>query len=147
MAVSSPILANPSLGTVGSPGPLERPCDHGSFEDGPAINVSRVLSVKRDTETGEKMIRLRDEGGRIITLRLPSRQFGTLAKRVTAERLRLRDRGRKNRDSDGDRELIATELQATGGNVLRTSRRLGVPRSTLRYWIEIYGLDELVPFD
>ncbi len=114
---------------------------------GRQINVSRVLSLKRDTEPGDKMIRLQDDQGRTVTLRLPSRQFGTLAKRVTAERLRLRGRGRKTRERDSDRELIAAELQATGGNVLRASRRLGVPRSTLRYWIEIYGLEGLVPRD
>ncbi len=114
---------------------------------GRQINVSRVLSVKRDTETGDKMIRLRDDQGRTVTLRLGPRQFGTLVKRVTAERLRLQPGSRVAQERDGDRELIAAELQATGGNVLRASRRLGVPRSTLRYWIEMYGLEGLVPFD
>ncbi len=107
---------------------------------GRQINVPRVLSVKRDTETDDRMIPLQDDQGRTVTLRLPSRQFGTLAKRVTAERLRLRGRSDKAQERDSDRELIATELRATGGNVLRASRRLGVPRSTLGYWIQIFGL-------
>lgn len=39
-----------------------------------------------------------------------------------------------------DREKIAAALLAEGGNVSRAARRLGVPRSTLRYWIDQYGL-------
>jgi len=37
-------------------------------------------------------------------------------------------------------ELIASELRATGGNVARAARRLGLPRSTLRHWIRRYGI-------
>jgi len=36
--------------------------------------------------------------------------------------------------------LIASELQATGGNVARTARRLGLPRSTLRHWIRRHDI-------
>jgi DNA-binding NtrC family response regulator len=39
-----------------------------------------------------------------------------------------------------DRERVAEALLAEGGNVSRAARRLGVPRSTLRYWIHRYGL-------
>jgi two-component system response regulator AtoC len=37
-------------------------------------------------------------------------------------------------------ERIASELRATGGNVARAARRLGLPRSTLRHWIRRYGI-------
>jgi DNA-binding NtrC family response regulator len=37
-------------------------------------------------------------------------------------------------------ERIASELQATGGNVARAARRLGLPRSTLRHWIRRHGI-------
>jgi len=43
-----------------------------------------------------------------------------------------------------DRDVIAHELAATGGNVRRTARRLGMARSTLRYRIQRYGLADLV---
>jgi len=45
------------------------------------------------------------------------------------------------------RDEIAAALLATGGNVARTARRLGLPRSTLRYWIQQHGLGGLVPRD
>jgi transcriptional regulator with GAF, ATPase, and Fis domain len=45
------------------------------------------------------------------------------------------------------RDAIAGALAGTGGNVARAARRLGVPRSTLRYWIQQHGLAELVPRD
>jgi transcriptional regulator of acetoin/glycerol metabolism len=38
-------------------------------------------------------------------------------------------------------------LRDTGGNVSRAARRLGVPRSTLRWQIERCGLQGLVPQD
>jgi transcriptional regulator of acetoin/glycerol metabolism len=44
-------------------------------------------------------------------------------------------------------ERIAAVLRVTGGNVSRAARRLGVARSTLRWQIERYGLQELVPDD
>jgi len=37
-------------------------------------------------------------------------------------------------------ERIAAELRATGGNVARAARRLGLPRSTLRHRIRRYGI-------
>jgi len=37
-------------------------------------------------------------------------------------------------------ERIASELRASGGNVARAARRLGLPRSTLRHWIRRYGI-------
>jgi len=45
------------------------------------------------------------------------------------------------------RNAIAGALAGAGGNVARAARRLGVPRSTLRYWIQQHGLAELVPKD
>ena len=93
------------------------------------------------------MIRLRDDRGQTVTLRLGPRQFSTLAKNVTAEQLALQPGSREAQERDSAPALIEAALQATGGNVSRASRRLGVPRGTLRYWIEIYGLEELVPLD
>jgi DNA-binding NtrC family response regulator len=46
-----------------------------------------------------------------------------------------------------EREAIAAELRATGGNVRRAARRLGLPRSTLRYRIHRYELEHLLPDD
>jgi DNA-binding NtrC family response regulator len=46
-----------------------------------------------------------------------------------------------------EREAIAAELRATGGNVRRAARRLGLPRSTLRYRIQRYALEHLLPDD
>jgi len=37
-------------------------------------------------------------------------------------------------------EHIASALRATGGNVARAARQLGLPRSTLRHWIRRYGI-------
>jgi DNA-binding NtrC family response regulator len=39
-----------------------------------------------------------------------------------------------------DREAVAAALLAEDGNVSRAAKRLGFPRSTLRYWIGQYGL-------
>jgi transcriptional regulator with GAF, ATPase, and Fis domain len=44
-------------------------------------------------------------------------------------------------------ELIARVLRDTGGNVSRAARRLGLPRSTLRWQIERCGLQALLPRD
>jgi len=47
----------------------------------------------------------------------------------------------------GDAERIAAALVATGGNVARAARRLGLPRGTLRHRIAKHGLGGLVPRD
>jgi len=52
--------------------------------------------------------------------------------------------GRSASPAGPDREVIASELAATGGNVRRAARRLGMARSTLRCRIERYGLGDLV---
>lgn len=63
----------------------------------------------------------------------------------------VRSEGRPPRSANGFRSdgvmsvtdpvaLIASELQATGGNVARTARRLGLPRSTLRHWIRRHDI-------
>ena len=43
--------------------------------------------------------------------------------------------------------VIRAALAESGGNVTRAARRLGVPRSTLRYRIRRCGLDHLIPKD
>ena len=43
--------------------------------------------------------------------------------------------------------IIATSLLETGGVVARAARRLGVPRSSLRYKIKRYNLGHLIPDD
>ena len=48
--------------------------------------------------------------------------------------------------ADG-RERIAAILRETGGNVSRAARRLRVARSTLRWQVQRYGLQELIPED
>ena len=45
------------------------------------------------------------------------------------------------------RAAVAGALVATGGNIARAARRLGVPRTTLRYRINVLGLDLLLPRD
>ncbi len=50
---------------------------------GLAIHVDRILSVGRDRETGGAVIRLKDEEGRTIALRLYQRQARTLANGLT----------------------------------------------------------------
>jgi transcriptional regulator with GAF, ATPase, and Fis domain len=45
------------------------------------------------------------------------------------------------------REQIAATLVATGGNVARTARRLGIPRSSLRYLVRKFDLARLIPAD
>jgi transcriptional regulator with GAF, ATPase, and Fis domain len=50
-------------------------------------------------------------------------------------------------DRARDRAEVAAALRATGGIVARAARRLGLPRSTLRYWIQQHGLQDLVPRD
>jgi DNA-binding NtrC family response regulator len=50
-------------------------------------------------------------------------------------------------DEESDRARVATALQLTGGNVARAARRLRLPRSTLRYRIRRYDLQDLIPRD
>jgi transcriptional regulator of acetoin/glycerol metabolism len=38
-------------------------------------------------------------------------------------------------------EDIVSVLRATGGNVARAARRLGLPRTTLRHRIRRYGIE------
>ncbi|MFQ5514077.1 MAG: sigma-54 interaction domain-containing protein [Myxococcota bacterium] len=46
-----------------------------------------------------------------------------------------------------ERRRIEQVLRAVGGNVTRAARRLGMPRGTLRYKIDRYGLGGLLPRD
>jgi DNA-binding NtrC family response regulator len=45
------------------------------------------------------------------------------------------------------RDETAFVLRDTGGNVSRAARRLGIARGTLRYRIQRWGLEELIPED
>jgi DNA-binding NtrC family response regulator len=49
--------------------------------------------------------------------------------------------------SGDEHALLESLLRQTGGNVSRAARRLGVPRSTLRYRIERASLGHLLPRD
>ncbi len=65
------------------------------------------------------------------------------------------DRGRRNpglgpeleTDEAADASRIATALREAGGNVSRVSRRLDLPRGTLRHRIHKYRLDHLIQRD
>ena len=46
-----------------------------------------------------------------------------------------------------DRDRIVAALVATGGNIARAARRLGLPRTTLRHRIAKHGLAHLIPRD
>jgi len=54
--------------------------------------------------------------------------------------------GREAED-EPERRLVSAVLRDVGGNIARASRRLGIPRSTLRYRIRRLGLDHLLPRD
>jgi transcriptional regulator with GAF, ATPase, and Fis domain len=57
------------------------------------------------------------------------------------------EHGTVARDEGAARSEIAAVLLATGGNVSRAARRLGLSRSTLRYRLRRLGLCELIPND
>ena len=50
-------------------------------------------------------------------------------------------------EASSEREAIRNALVATGGNVSRVARRLGMPRTTLRRRVREYGLGHMVPQD
>ena len=50
-------------------------------------------------------------------------------------------------EASNEREAIRNALVATGGNVSRVARRLGMPRTTLRRRVREYGLGHMVPQD
>ncbi|MFP8877502.1 MAG: helix-turn-helix domain-containing protein [Myxococcota bacterium] len=50
-------------------------------------------------------------------------------------------------DAQSEHEQIRSVLLEVGGNVSRAARRLGKPRSTLRYKIEQLRLGGLIPHD
>ncbi|MDG2303988.1 MAG: sigma-54 dependent transcriptional regulator [Candidatus Binatia bacterium] len=49
--------------------------------------------------------------------------------------------------AQGARERLVAALTQTGGNVARAARRLEMPRSTLRYQIQVHSLQALIPGD
>jgi transcriptional regulator with GAF, ATPase, and Fis domain len=51
------------------------------------------------------------------------------------------------RSEEASHERIAAVLRATGGNVSRAARRLGVARTTLRWQVQRLGLQDLIPDD
>jgi len=51
------------------------------------------------------------------------------------------------REIEDEERLLRTVLEETGGNVARAARRLGIPRGTLRYRIEKFSLQGLIPKD
>ncbi len=51
------------------------------------------------------------------------------------------------RRDPSDEDSLRAVLIETGGNLSRASRRLGIPRGTLRYRVRQLGLDQLVPRD
>jgi len=55
--------------------------------------------------------------------------------------------GEPRAGSDDARERLAAVLRETGGNLSRSARRLGVARSTLRWQVQRYGLQGLIPED
>jgi DNA-binding protein Fis len=46
-----------------------------------------------------------------------------------------------------EEERLRAVLSETGGNVARAARRLGIPRGTLRYRIEKFSLQHMIPRD
>jgi DNA-binding NtrC family response regulator len=54
--------------------------------------------------------------------------------------------GERHDDAD-DRARVAAALVASGGNVARAARRLGLARTTLRHRVDRYGLRGLIPRD
>lgn len=46
-----------------------------------------------------------------------------------------------------EREILEAALASSGGNVARVARRLGIPRSTLRYRLALHDLKSLIPTD
>jgi transcriptional regulator with GAF, ATPase, and Fis domain len=54
---------------------------------------------------------------------------------------------RSNASSTSERAILEAELTASGGNVSRVARRLGVARSTLRNRIKHHNLRHLIPSD
>jgi DNA-binding NtrC family response regulator len=50
-------------------------------------------------------------------------------------------------DDDAECQEIGRVLRAVGGNISRAARRLGVPRTTLRYRVRQLGLDSILPRD
>ena len=51
------------------------------------------------------------------------------------------------REIEDEERRLRTVLEETGGNVARAARRLGIPRGTLRYRIEKFSLQDLIPRD
>ena len=49
---------------------------------GRLVDVARVVSVGRERPTGKPVIRLRDQDGRMVAIRLRLQQFRTLANGV-----------------------------------------------------------------
>ncbi len=107
-----------------------------------AREITRVVAVRRSA--GGVVVRLRDQLGRDLELRLGPRQLKTLTRtlleaiRGQAAKPRKQSRPRQARS---EKAILRAELIACGGNILRMARRLGMARSTLRYRLKIHGLE------
>lgn len=76
--------------------------------------------------------------------RLPQEIWGEKPRRQTSEACRIPPGGVLFEEIVGEVEhgLIAEALRITGSNVAKTARLLNLPRGTLRYKMEKYGLQE-----
>ena len=91
-----------------------------------ARDVSRIVSVRPDSSGVH--VTLRDRSGRDLELLLGPRQLRTLTgKLLTVMRGQAAKPPRRRRPETGrsEKALLQAELIASGGNVLRLSRRLG----------------------
>ena len=112
------------------------------------LNVleSAILHHPFETLEDRHLNDLLDDGAIFAGPAPSSRQLEESTRRPESERA-PRQRPKRSRPTSLDRQEIATVLASTGGNLARASRRLGVPRSTLRYWVGQHGLAELIPRD
>jgi DNA-binding NtrC family response regulator len=103
-------------------------------------NVRELLNVI-------EVLLVRSEGGRLSTAALDELLGRAPLLRPGADGGAWLARDRPSAPEADHPERIAAALRATGGNVARAARRLGVARSTLRHRIARYGLTELIPRD
>jgi DNA-binding NtrC family response regulator len=83
---------------------------------------------------------------RELANRLEAMAVRAIGREIDAADLPSAARTRGSRPGD-DRNQLAELLLECGGNVARVARRLGRPRSTIRYRIAQHGLSHLIPRD
>ncbi|MBW2543752.1 MAG: sigma-54-dependent Fis family transcriptional regulator [Deltaproteobacteria bacterium] len=74
----------------------------------------------------------------LLDVSLPNRLIGRPASAPTRVDSRIRAFPRS--DAAEEKRFLETELAAAGGNIARLARKLGVPRSTLRYRISLHDI-------